>query len=70
MLGFDILLLQNLKPILLEINASPSLSLDSEQEVSLGVFEYVLSPNVEEVKYPLIRDTLLHVVPIDKLKYL
>nr|XP_022325893.1 tubulin polyglutamylase TTLL11-like isoform X3 [Crassostrea virginica] len=68
-LGFDILLLQNLKPILLEINASPSLSLDSEQEVSPGVFEYVLSPKDEEVKYPLIRDTLLHVVPIDKLKY-
>ncbi|XP_062570955.1 tubulin polyglutamylase TTLL11-like isoform X2 [Saccostrea cucullata] len=68
-LGFDILLLHNLKPVLLEVNASPSLSLDSEQEVAPGVFEYVHSPKDEEIKFPLIRDTLLHVVPMEKLKY-
>ncbi|XP_062570949.1 tubulin polyglutamylase TTLL11-like [Saccostrea cucullata] len=68
-LGFDILLLSDLKPILLEINGSPSLYMDSEQEVSPGVMKYVRNPKDEEVKFPLIRDTILLVMSPHKRKH-
>jgi tubulin polyglutamylase TTLL11 len=68
-LGFDILLLHDLKPILLEINGSPSLYMDSEQEISPGVTKYVRSAKDEEVKFPLIRDTLLLVMSPQKRKH-
>ena len=47
-LGFDILLKSDGMPMLLEVNASPSMRLDYEQTVSPGVVETVKSPVDEQ----------------------
>ncbi|XP_060697433.1 tubulin polyglutamylase TTLL11 isoform X3 [Hemiscyllium ocellatum] len=62
-LGFDILLMKNMKPVLLEVNANPSMRIEHEQEISPGLFEYVASPVDEEIKVAIIRDTLCLVDP-------
>ncbi|ROI16651.1 Tubulin polyglutamylase TTLL11 [Anabarilius grahami] len=54
-LGFDILLMKNLKPVLLE--------------VSPGVYEYVPSPVDEEVKVGVIRDTLRLMDPAQRKQH-
>ncbi|XP_064420391.1 tubulin polyglutamylase TTLL11 isoform X2 [Latimeria chalumnae] len=65
-LGFDILLMENFKPVLLEVNANPSMKIEHEQEISPGTFQYVPSPVDEEVKVAVIRDTLRLVDPAKK----
>ncbi|NXI76345.1 TTL11 polyglutamylase, partial [Rhipidura dahli] len=65
-LGFDILLMQDLTPMLLEVNANPSMRIEHEKELSPGVFQTVPSPVDEEVKVAVIRDTLRLVDPQKK----
>ncbi|NXY05882.1 TTL11 polyglutamylase, partial [Pteruthius melanotis] len=65
-LGFDILLTKTLNPVLLEVNANPSMRIEHEQEVSPGVFENLPSPVDEGVKVAVIRDTLRLVDPQKK----
>lgn len=40
-LGFDILLMKNLKPVLLEVNSNPSMRIEHEQEVRGNVITII-----------------------------
>lgn len=57
-IGFDILLRKNLQPILLEINACPSLSISHtvDEGENANSTHSVID---EAIKVPLVRDTLL-----------
>nr|XP_006822561.1 PREDICTED: tubulin polyglutamylase TTLL11-like [Saccoglossus kowalevskii] len=66
-LGLDILLSSDLKPYLLEINANPSYRLDYDHEVAPGVYENLISPVDEEIKIPLVKDTLRLVKPVRRI---
>ncbi|KAH9505341.1 Tubulin polyglutamylase ttll11 [Bulinus truncatus] len=65
-LGFDILLLKDLEPFLLEVNSNPSLSITEEHETPTGGVEYKISAKDEEIKRKLIRDTLILIAPKNK----
>ena len=62
------MLMKDMSPMLLEVNSSPSLRIDYEHEVAIGIHEYLHSPIDEEIKRPLVMQTLLLVAPKNKLR--
>ncbi|GFN73517.1 tubulin polyglutamylase ttll11 [Plakobranchus ocellatus] len=65
-LGFDVLIMKNLDPMLLEVNSNPSLSITEEHETATGGVEYLISSKDEDVKRKLVRDTLILIAPKNK----
>jgi tubulin polyglutamylase TTLL11 len=66
-LGFDILLKDDLKPVLLEVNCNPSLRVDYELE-SKGKSTLLPSPIDIDIKKPLVLETLKLVAPRKKIQ--
>ncbi|CAF0767589.1 unnamed protein product [Adineta ricciae] len=66
--GFDIILTNELKPVLLEVNANPSLRIDFDKENEMGKIIYHASPIDEEIKRPLILETLKLALPKKRLQ--
>lgn len=58
---------EKLKPILLEINANPSLGMTFDKELSPGVYEEVPSTVDKYVKYKMIKEVLLLAAPRKKV---
>ena len=54
---------------LLEVNSNPSLRIDYEREVAIGINEYIHSPLDEEIKRPLVAETLQLVAPKNKMRW-
>ena len=62
-LGFDILVMEDHQPKLLEVNSNPSLSIDFDKEVGPNVKEKVFSPLDDHIKRPLVLNTLILMAP-------